>query len=1070
MNYNKTNYRVSFFIIICLVYSSRAFPEDSASFSIPPDTLLAKSYIQRANSFAKLNYSDSAVYYYNEAGNIYGQHQKWEKQIRCKMSVCLVYLYNEHNFTRADSCTIELIKKATEIFGDSGRILVECNIVRAFVMKELARYSSGINYLNTALNIAEKYYEYYHVKTGLIYGNLGIQYSHTGQYQKSLSCYNRALDIDKKLFGENHLTVATNYNNLGVLYANLGLRDSAKVMYHNALSIWLDIFGENHADIANCYNNIAVQHLNQGDFYQAIRYETKALDIRLSVLGEQHPATARSYANLGVYNEFAGNYNEALEFQLQALKIRKSIRPSAHPEISNSYTNIASIYYNQKKYDEALIYQNLALEINEQIYGKQHTDVAEILKFIGNTLRKQGEYDQALENFKQAVQIRQQFYQGSRHPKIAELYYSITNTYMEMEQYDSAFANIHNAIKFNSLEPGKHDEPFSVENKNIFSDQIQLKSLFLKGELYYLKYLDQGHKLSDLKTSVDTYMESIKLMEEIRYGFSSNESKFFLTEESGTIMNKALESVYQLYLETNDKSLQNIMFNLIERSKAGILREMLTNNNATSFSGIPDSLVARENVMAAYINAYKTDIIRLKEQNDSSDKHTINELSNRLFQLETEYNELLVLFETKYPKYKQLKYNSEISSPEIISGQLDKKTVVLNYFVADTSLFIYAIEKDNYHFIHVAIDSIFNKNILEYLKCIKKMRVNEFMKYNRTLYKKMIMPIEHFIKGKKLLVIIPDKDLYYLPFETLCKHIPEDTGMDFRGAEYLIKQYEIIYHYSTSLYYKAASDRDKKISKNNSFIGYAPVFCKDSTNGSILSNTATIIDSSYITDNALRSVSINGITYNELVYSEKEIKTIQSMFNKNGMKASGYFYSKATEDTFRKTAPLNKYVHIASHGFINENNPYLSGIVFSQNDTATDLKSEIADSWRFSNTSDLSSSSDGILFSGEMFDLELNADLVVLSACETGLGKIINGEGVMSMTRGFIYSGALNILYSLWKVGDRNTNELMVQFYSNILNGNTYSGALQKAKLTLINNDKTAFPKFWSGFTLLGIN
>jgi len=1070
VSYNKIIFRVSFLIIICLVYSSRAFPEDSASFGIPPDTLLAKSYIQQADSFAKLNYSDSAIYYYNDAANIYGQHQKWEKQIRCKMSVCLVYLYNKHDFTRADSCTLELIKNATEIFGDSGRILVECNIVRAFVMKELARYSSGINYLNTALSIVKNYYEYYHVKTGLIYGNLGIQYSYTGQYQQSLSCYNRALDIDKRLFGKNHLTVATNYNNLGVLYAMLGLRDSAKVMYHNALSIWLNIFGENHPNIANCYNNIAVQHLDQGDFYQAILYETKALNIRLSIFGEQHHATARSYANLGVYNEFAKNYDKALKFQFIALKIRQSILPSAHPEISNSYTNIASIYHNQKKYNEALIYQNLALKINEQIYGKQHTDVANILKFISNTLRKQGEYDQSLEYLKQAVQIRHQFYQGGRHPKIAELYYSITKTYMEMEQYDSALVNICNAIKFNSQEPEKQEMPFQAENKIFFSDQIQFKSLFLKGELYYLKYLDQGHKLSDIETAVDTYMESIELMEKIRYGFSSNESKFFLTEESGAILSKALSSVYKLYLETNDKSLLNIMFKLIERSKAGVLREMLVNSNATSFSDIPDSLVTREKIMAAYINTYKTDISRLKEQNDSSDNHFINRLSNRLFQLETEYNELLVLFETMYPKYKQLKYDSEIPSPEIISRQLDEKTVVLNYFVADTSLFIYAIEKDNYNFIHVAVDSIFNKNILGYLKCIKKMRVNDFMKYNQSLYKKMIMPIEHLIKGKKLLVIIPDKYLYYLPFETLCKHIPENKGINFREAEYLIKQHEIIYHYSTSLYYQAVIKHDKKITENNGFIGYAPVFCKDSTNGYVLSNTTTIIDSSYISDSSFRSVSISGITYDELAYSEKEIKTIQSIFIRKGMKASGYFYSKATEDAFRKTAPLYKYVHIASHGFINENNPYLSGIVFSQNDTSFDLKSETVDSWRFSTASDLSGSSDGILFSGEMFDLDLNADLVVLSACETGLGKIINGEGVISMTRGLIYSGATNILYSLWKVGDRNTSELMVEFYSDILNGNTYSGALQKAKLTLMNNEKTAFPKFWSGFTLLGVN
>ena len=102
--------------------------------------------------------------------------------------------------------------------------------------------------------------------------------------------------------------------------------------------------------------------------------------------------------------------------------------------------------------------------------------------------------------------------------------------------------------------------------------------------------------------------------------------------------------------------------------------------------------------------------------------------------------------------------------------------------------------------------------------------------------------------------------------------------------------------------------------------------------------------------------------------------------------------------------------------------------------------------------------------------MRLNTELVTLSACETGLGKIISGEGIMSMTRGFIYSGTPNILFSLWKVGDKNTYELMVNFYADIIEGQTYSKALRNAKLKLIKNEATAFPANWAGFTLVGVN
>ena len=142
-------------------------------------------------------------------------------------------------------------------------------------------------------------------------------------------------------------------------------------------------------------------------------------------------------------------------------------------------------------------------------------------------------------------------------------------------------------------------------------------------------------------------------------------------------------------------------------------------------------------------------------------------------------------------------------------------------------------------------------------------------------------------------------------------------------------------------------------------------------------------------------------------------------------------------------------MHIATHGYINEEHPELSMLLFSQpqNMTATE---------------------DGVLYASEMYNLTLNADLLVLSSCESGLGKLVKGEGVMAITRGFFYSGANNIIFSLWKVYDRQTNELMTEFYLHVLKGETFSSALRKSKLQLIADRSTAFPSKWSGFILMG--
>ena len=210
----------------------------------------------------------------------------------------------------------------------------------------------------------------------------------------------------------------------------------------------------------------------------------------------------------------------------------------------------------------------------------------------------------------------------------------------------------------------------------------------------------------------------------------------------------------------------------------------------------------------------------------------------------------------------------------------------------------------------------------------------------------------------------------------------------------------------------------------------------------------------------MRSATAGGNKFSELIYTEKEISSIVKLFAGNSLQAKGYLYSKATEENFKKQATKYKFVHIASHGFCDDKEPNLSGIAFYQikQDSLKlkDLPEEITEN------------NEGILFSGETYNLVLNADLVVLSACESGAGRLMKGEGMMGLSRGFLYAGTPNIVYSLWKIGDFNTSQLMTDFYRYVLQKKNYAHALRLAKLNLLNTEATAFPKFWSGFELVG--
>ena len=159
----------------------------------------------------------------------------------------------------------------------------------------------------------------------------------------------------------------------------------------------------------------------------------------------------------------------------------------------------------------------------------------------------------------------------------------------------------------------------------------------------------------------------------------------------------------------------------------------------------------------------------------------------------------------------------------------------------------------------------------------------------------------------------------------------------------------------------------------------------------------------------------------------------------------------ASEENFKNNASNYKYIHLATHSFIYEDKPPLSGIAFIQpKDSA------------------LKKADDGILYSGETYNLDLNADLVVLSSCESGIGKLVRGEGLMALTRGFLYSGAKNIMFSLWTVNDQPTAQLMVNFYKQMLTRKSYAQALRAAKLEMLKKSESAKPLFWSGFVLVG--
>ena len=273
-----------------------------------------------------------------------------------------------------------------------------------------------------------------------------------------------------------------------------------------------------------------------------------------------------------------------------------------------------------------------------------------------------------------------------------------------------------------------------------------------------------------------------------------------------------------------------------------------------------------------------------------------------------------------------------------------------------------------------------------------------------------------------------------VPFEVLLTKAVRTDNPNFAELPYLLRDYSLQYTPSVSLFYKAQTTTLKldTDSNANGLFACAPVF----------PGQAAIQE-------ATRSTPLRNDPIQPLPGTQREVSQLAQLFLQNGRPAQTYLYQSANEAAFKATElDRYRYLHVATHGFVREDEPDLSGLLLYPDSTAGE---------------------DGLLAVGEVYNLKLRAELVSLSACETGIGTIASGEGVLGFTRAFLYAGAKRVLVSLWQVQDAATADLMLEYYQRILaeEAPNYSEQLRHAKLQLIAAGEYSHPFYWSPFVLI---
>ena len=513
----------------------------------------------------------------------------------------------------------------------------------------------------------------------------------------------------------------------------------------------------------------------------------------------------------------------------------------------------------------------------------------------------------------------------------------------------------------------------------------------------------------------------------------------------------------QLYKsEKNQKYLADAL-HANERRRARSLLDSLAEARADIRSGVSSELLEREGHLQQDLNAKADQQVRLLSR-----KHTVEQadrLAKELEALSTEYEQTLTQIRQSSPHYAALTQPTPLDLKQIQEEVLDSDSLLLEYSLGEDRSYLWAVTPDS-------IKSFELPGRVE-IEAAARRVYDLLLSKADALYPAALTSLSQILLGpvadqlgRKRLLIVSEGALQYLPFGALPEPILNRQLSPTKKYQPLILEHELISLPSTSV--MAALRRDLSMHRaapNKVVVLADPVFSRDdqrvksklkSPQVEARNEREKYVGNSLLPSDVERSASdLNLAGFDRLPVSRREAESIAALVPKaQSLKALDFAASRATANG----PELSHYqiVHFATHSLLNNQHPELSGIVLSLVDEQGEPQ-------------------DGFLRLHEIYNLKLNADLVVLSSCQTALGKQIKGEGLVGLTRGFMYAGAPRVVASLWKVSDTATAELMRRFYENMLNAKLRpAAALRVAQVSLLKEKQWAAPYYWAGFVLQG--
>ncbi|HNY15085.1 MAG TPA: CHAT domain-containing protein, partial [Bacteroidales bacterium] len=850
--------------------------------------------------------------------------------------------------------------------------------------------------------------------------NAGISAYLTGDYMQSISFSQEFLELN----GNDTTSIIDAYSMLAG--ASMEYQDYESFVRYSLKA--LNIISGNpeglqEKSLVNLYGTMGAGYSNMADFAKAKLYLEKAENL----FYQSEIPVDENYINLinslaYTYGALGDTIKEEVYFE-KGISLAVKSKSALSFNLINSYANNIGNSGNLAK-GEALLYN--VLSVAEKTYGSESRTYFDVLKYYANYL--------VLNNYKLPLALDHYgllLNYVREHPKDISMKNEITLGYaralLSSGSESEALGIIQNLL--NDSGSGKVTAGTGLSGKtgNLNADKMSVKILQLKHDILQALYNKTGD-IRNLTSSAEISEQIVSVIERMRLRISEEESSLLLSGRYRDSYISAISDYEKCYRITREYRFLEKAFEYAERSKAAGLLASTRQMKAVEFH-IPAVLAEREKLLQHEIGFYNS-LISKENDKEIPDSGNINSWNEKLIQYIARRDSLLLTFEKDFPGYYKLKYNSSVPLMDEIPSITGRNCNYLSYVVSDSALYVFLVNRKHREMLTVRTDEKLQSSIILFRELLSddSQAVNAREKFNRYrqtglyLYNTLVEPLEKYFIGDNLL-ISADNVLSYVPFETFLYSIGTENDMLYRNLDYLMKRYNISYSYSATFMKETSSIR---VNGKNRLVAFAPSYPYRMNIDSLLSSRQS------------------GNLISDLPFARQEAEYVTDITG-----GTLYQNNDATETFYKSNAPDYNIIHLAMHAVVNDRHPMNSAMIFA---------------------TEKDSVNDGTLYTYEVYGIPLRSRMVVLSSCNTGTGALYSGEGILSLARGFLYSGSRSVVMSLWKIEDRSGTDIVTRFYANLKKGMSKSKALRKSRNDYLKsaNQVRSHPYFWSTLVVFG--